>query len=62
MLDAILSRLRGPKTPLGITNVSLRTPAETLRMSTPAAELQLHRPDEQLRKHAPREGLKAPGR
>ncbi len=62
MLESILSRLRGPKTPLAVTNVGLRTPAEALQLSSPAAELKLHRPDQQLALHAPKEGLKAPGR
>jgi hypothetical protein len=62
MLTTILSRIRGPKTPLGVSNVALRTPAETLKLSTPAAELRLHSPAEQLRQHSPKEGLKAPRR
>jgi hypothetical protein len=62
MLATILSRIRGPKTPLGVSNVALSTPAETLRLSTPAAELRLHSPAEQLRQHAPQERLKAPHR
>ncbi|MGE0687933.1 MAG: hypothetical protein AB7P33_14400 [Dehalococcoidia bacterium] len=61
MLEVILNRLRGPKTPLGVTSVGLRTPAETLKMSSPAADLNLHRPDEQLRRYAPKAGLRPPG-
>nr|ART40399.1 K226 [uncultured bacterium] len=62
MLESILSRLRGPKTPVGVTNVGLRTPAEMLKLASPAEELRLHRPDQQLALHAPKEGLKAPKR
>jgi len=35
MLDTILSRVRGPKTPLGVTSVGLRSAKETLEASTP---------------------------
>jgi hypothetical protein len=62
MLETILARVRGPKTPLGVTSVGLRSPAETLRLSTPAANLQLYRPAEQLRRYAPKQGLRPPGR
>lgn len=62
MLEAILARLRGPRTPLGVTSVGLRTPAETLKLSSPASDLNLHRPAEQLRRFGPASGLKPPGR
>jgi hypothetical protein len=58
MLDSILSRVRGPKVPLGVTAVGLRTPSEALKQATPASALQFHRPKDELARYSPRESLR----
>jgi len=58
MLDAILSRVRGPKVPLGVTAVGLRTPADALRQASPASALRFHQPAEELKRYGPRESLR----
>ena len=58
MLDSILSRVRGPKVPLGVTAVGLRTPSEALNQATPASALKFHRPSDELQRYSPRESLR----
>ncbi len=62
MLDTILSRVRGPKTPLGVTSIGLRSAKETLELSTPASALRFHQPAAQLEAYSPKSGLRRPGR
>lgn len=58
MLDAILSRVRGPKVPVGVTAVGLRTPAEALKQASPASALRFHSPAEELKRYSPAESLR----